>query len=129
MASGRKAAVPPNPESSTVRSPGHSGFGAGQICLYGWDSRSGICHGPNYLGQGSAADKRLLRALRPVSGSSWYGPIRWGSRREMAARFFALVHDLSDCGVAVIYCDESKMGPAEIVAVIPANRRSRLREE
>jgi hypothetical protein len=39
------------------------------------------------------------------------------------------VHDLSDCAVASIYCDESKAGPAEILAVIPADRRSHLRDE
>jgi hypothetical protein len=39
------------------------------------------------------------------------------------------VHDLSDCAVASIYCDESKAGPAEILAVIPAGRRSHLRDE
>jgi hypothetical protein len=39
------------------------------------------------------------------------------------------VHDLSDCAIASIYCDESKAGPAEILAVIPAIRRSHLRDE
>jgi hypothetical protein len=39
------------------------------------------------------------------------------------------VHDLSDCGIASIYCDESKAGPAEILAVIPAERRKCLRDE
>jgi hypothetical protein len=39
------------------------------------------------------------------------------------------VHDLSDCAIASIYCDESKAGPAEILAVIPAHRRSHLRDE
>jgi hypothetical protein len=39
------------------------------------------------------------------------------------------VHDLSDCAIASIYCDESKAGPAEILAVIPADRRSHLRDE
>ena len=39
------------------------------------------------------------------------------------------MHDLSDCAVASIYCDESKTGPAEILAVIPADRRSRLRDD
>jgi len=47
----------------------------------------------------------------------------------MTTRFFALVRDLSDCGVASIYCDESKAGPAEILAIVPANRRSELRDE
>jgi hypothetical protein len=44
-------------------------------------------------------------------------------------RFFVLIHDLCDCGIAAIYCNESKTGPAEIVAVIPACRRTHLREE
>jgi hypothetical protein len=48
---------------------------------------------------------------------------------EPAGRFFALVHDLSDCAVALLYCDESKAGPAEILAVIPPDRHLRLRDE
>jgi hypothetical protein len=48
---------------------------------------------------------------------------------EPATRFFVLVHDLSDCAMALVYCDESKAGPAEILAVIPADRHSQLREE
>jgi hypothetical protein len=40
-----------------------------------------------------------------------------------------MIHDLSDCGIASIYCDESKAGPAEILAVIPSERRSHLRDE
>lgn len=47
----------------------------------------------------------------------------------MSGRFFALIHDLSDCAVAMIYCDDSKAGPAEIVAVVPPGRRSHLRDE
>ena len=39
------------------------------------------------------------------------------------------MHDLSDCAIASVYCDESKAGPAEILAVIPAHRRSYLRDE
>lgn len=70
----------------------------------------------------------MLRGLERTPGKSWYGAINCGPR-EMAARFFVLVHDLSDCGVASIYCDESKTGPAEIVVVIPAERRMRLRED
>jgi len=39
------------------------------------------------------------------------------------------VHDLSDCAIASIYCDESKVGPVEILAVVPADRRAHLRDE
>jgi hypothetical protein len=48
---------------------------------------------------------------------------------EPAGRFFAVVHNLPDCAAAMVYCDESKAGPAELVVVIPAERRSRLRAE
>jgi hypothetical protein len=40
-----------------------------------------------------------------------------------------LIHDLADCACAAIYCDESKTGPAEIIAVVPSARRTSLREE
>ena len=81
---------------------------------------------PSELGGCDVADKRLLRALESVPGRSWYGPISCGAP---LTRFFAVIHDLRDCGIAAIYCNESKTGPAEIVAVIPGCRRSYLREE
>ena len=101
----------------------------GQIHLYGWDAHSQTWHGPNEFGPSGSADKRLLRALRFAPSKSWYGPVNCPASGEAAARFFALVHDLSDCAVALIYCDESKAGPAEVLAVIPAERRARLRDE
>jgi hypothetical protein len=97
--------------------------------LYGWDSRTETWHGPNELGEGSVPDRRLLQALRAAPAKSWYGPVNCTAPGEPANRFFTLVHDLSDCALASIYCDESKAGPAEIVAVIPESRRARLREE
>src|SRR4030095_10699068 len=81
------------------------------------------------LGCCGLPDKRLLQTLRAAPGRSWYGPVKCYPSGEPPARFFALVHDLSDCGLASIYCDESKAGPAEILAVIPAHRRPHLRDE
>ncbi len=99
------------------------------VHLYGWDARSQLWHGPNELGE-CAPDKRLLQALRATPGSSWYGPVNCcGSSGSPGGRFFALMHDLSDCAMAALYCDESKAGPAEILVVIPADRRAHLREE
>ena len=103
--------------------------GAENIHLYGWDLRSQTWHGPNELGCCSLSDRRLLQALRIVTGKSWYGPVSCCISGETASRFFVLVHDLSDCAIASIYCDETKAGPAEILAVIPADRRSHLRNE
>src|SRR5579872_403811 len=97
--------------------------------LYGWDSPSETWHGPNELGCAGVPDRRLLQGLQAAPGKSWYGPVSCCRTGECASRFFALVHDLSDCAVASIYCDETKTGPAELVAVIPAGRRANLREE
>ena len=99
------------------------------VHLYGWDSLSGTWNGPNQLGWCSLPDRRLLRELEAAPGKSWYGPVNCRTSDGPATRFFVLVHDLSDCGIASIYCDESKAGPAEILAVIPAHRRSHLRDE
>jgi hypothetical protein len=108
---------------------GHSWPG---IQLYGWDSRNEIWHGPTELGGCSVPDKRVIHALRSAAGNgsnSWYGPVNCCTSGEPMARFFVLVHDLSDAAIAMIYCNESKAGPAEILAVIPANRRAQLRDE
>jgi hypothetical protein len=112
-----------------IPSTAKSSAGAAAIHLFGWDARSRTWHGPNEFSEASMPDKRFLRALQSATGSSWYGPVSCCAPGDMPARFFALVHDLSDCAVALLYCDESKAGPAEVVAVIPASRRARLREE
>lgn len=100
-----------------------------RIQLYGWDSRQEIWSGPNELSSVCAGSQRLAAEFRTAPGRSWYGPVTGLTPDEPEDRFFALVHDLGDCAVAMIYCDESKAGPAEIVAVLPAGRRSTLRPE
>jgi hypothetical protein len=99
------------------------------IQWYGWDAPSRIWHGPSQLGPAAGRSQRLEDALLASSGPSWFGPVICSVPGEPAARFFVVAHDLPDCAVAMLYCDESKAGPAEIVAVIPAERRSRLRPE
>lgn len=96
---------------------------------YGWDSRTETWHGPNPLSLPAAPARRLLRALESAPGHSWYGPVRCCAPGEPEARLFALVHDLSDCATAMIYCDESRIGPVEILVVVPPGRRSRLRPD
>ena len=117
------------PVNSPSGRPTGSSWGGAGCVLYGWDSLSETWHGPNELGCASLADKRVLRALGAASGGSWYGPVNCRVSGGPVTRFFAVVHDLCDCAVALIYCDESKTGPAEIVAVLPASRRSHLRDE
>jgi hypothetical protein len=109
--------------------PTTTAAGANAILVYGWDSRTETWHGPNELGSYVHPDQRLLHALQSAPGKSWYGPVRCCSCGEPATRFFSFVHDLADCAIASIYCDESKTGPAEILAVIPSERRLHLRDE
>jgi hypothetical protein len=97
------------------------------IHRYGWDSRNEIWHDPTEL-HGNGLDRRLLRALRGMSGKSWYGSVNYCVAEVPLARFIALVHDLADCACASIYCGESKAGPVELLAVIPGNRRTHLRK-
>ncbi len=98
--------------------------------LYGWDSSLRFWHGPDELNAAVRnGSQRLVDALRGSPGNSWYGPVRIAAAGEPTARFFALAQDLGDSAVATLYCDDSKTGPAEIVAVVPAHRRSRLRPE
>ena len=123
-----------NPSTSSIKPPpgrptSRLWCDAERVHLYGWDSVSETWNGPNQLGCCSLPDRRLLRALEATPGKSWYGPVNCRTSGGPATRFFALVHDLSDCAIASIYCDESKAGPAEILAVIPAHRRSHLRDE
>jgi hypothetical protein len=99
------------------------------IQLYGWDSRTGTWSGPTGLGPSGRASRRLLDTLRSMPGSSWFGPLKCKSPGEPPARFFAIIHQLEDCAVAMVYCDDSKTGPAEVLAVVPAEFRSRLRPE
>jgi hypothetical protein len=122
-----------NPASG-FRSPpdlptSRSWCGPEHIHLYGWDSRSETWHGPNELNCCSLPDRRLLNALGSAPGKSWYGTVNCCTSGGPPTRFFALIHDLSDCAIAAIYCDESKAGPAEILAVIPAARRPHLRDD
>src|ERR1017187_8935262 len=99
------------------------------IQLYNWDSRTGTWSGPTGLGSAGRASKRLLNTLRAVSGRSWFGPLQCASPGEPPARFFVTIQRLDDCAVAMVYCGDSKAGPAEVVVVIPAELRSRLRPE
>jgi hypothetical protein len=99
------------------------------IQLFGWDSRTGTWSGPTGLGLAGRASKRLLNTLRTMQGKSWFGPLKFASPGEPEARFFVVVHGLRDCAVAMVYCGDSKTGPAEVLAVIPAELRPRLRPE
>ena len=67
--------------------------------------------------------------MRAAPGRSWYGPVNCCTPGEQPAGLFALVHELPDCAVAMLYCEESRTGPVELLAAIPSECRSALRAE
>jgi len=99
------------------------------IQLYGWDCRTGTWSGPTGLEPAGPASKRLLATLQATPVKSWFGPLRIASPGEPPAQFFVVLHDREDCAIAMVYCADSKTGPAEVLAVIPAGLRPRLRPE
>jgi hypothetical protein len=101
----------------------------GCIQLYGWDSRTETWNGPTELSGPLHASRRLLQALQATPGRSWYGPVNCGGSGEASTRFFSLIHALCDGAVALIYCNDSRTGPVEIVAVIPPEVLARLRPD
>jgi hypothetical protein len=102
---------------------------ASGIQLFGWDSRTETWSGPTGLSPAGRTSKRLVNTLRTLPGNAWYGHLNCVSAGEPSARFFVVIHDLKDCAVAMVYCGESKAGPAEVLAVVPAELRPRLRPE
>ncbi len=99
------------------------------VQLYGWDAQCRTWHGPNELGSAPAGSHRLAESLRRAPGQSWYGQVHCTAPGGARSRFFAVAHAFADCAMAMVYCDESKTGPTEIVVVIPAERRAHLRPE
>ncbi|MDR3703367.1 MAG: hypothetical protein P4L56_27210 [Candidatus Sulfopaludibacter sp.] len=99
------------------------------VQLYGWDSQCNAWHGPTEFSLDGARPGHLEKALRQAPGRSWYGPIRCSKSGPQANRFFAVIHALPDSAIAMVYCDESKTGPLELIAAIPADRRALLRPD
>jgi len=100
-----------------------------RIQMYGWDSPTETWSGPTRLGFPRRGSQRVLEALRAAPGQSWYGPLNCGAPGQPRARFFTLIHALCDSAVAMIYCNDSRTGPAEVLAVLPRELRARLRPE
>lgn len=115
-------------QSAELQARGSSGEES-RIQLYGWDSRTETWNGPTGLSVASRASRHLVHALRAAPGRSWYGPVNSAAPGEAPTRFFSLIHALGDCAVAMIYCNDSRTGPVEIVAVVPPELRPRLRAD
>jgi len=98
------------------------------IDLHGWDALSQSWHGPDELSYSLEGQRRILRALRKMPGS-WYGKLREQLPGAVPLTFSASIYDLGDAGLLSIDLDGSPGGPLELVLVIPAHRRSKIRSE
>lgn len=96
---------------------------------YAWDAHMACWSGPNVIQAARTGDKYLANELRTSPGPSWYGPLICTAPGEPTHRMFTLIHDVGDCAIAMLYCDESKTGPLEIVIVVPVHRRPLLRAD
>lgn len=96
---------------------------------YAWDAHSSNWSGPDTVQLPRNAARHLTRELRDAPGRSWFGPLICKVEGEPEHRMFALMHDLKDCAVGLLYCEESKAGPLEIAIIIPASRRRHLRPD
>ncbi len=100
----------------------------GRIELHGWDSEEQAWHGPDEISFQLAGSRRLLSRLRELHGC-WHGKIRAQGPGVPPLTFCAQIYDLGDAGLATLDMEGSPGGPLEIVLVVPAGRRHKLRQE
>ena len=98
------------------------------IQLHGWDARLHAWHGPDELTFKLTGCRRILGKLRQLPGS-WYGRLRAEIPGGVPLSFCASIHDLGDAGLASLDLDGSPYGPMEVLLVVPAQRRSKIRPE
>jgi hypothetical protein len=100
----------------------------GRVELHGWDSLSSAWHGPTELTFTLRGCGRILSQLRELPGS-WYGKLRTEAPEEPPLAFHVSIHDLCDAGLALLDFEGSPGGPLEVVLVVPAQRRARIRPD
>ena len=101
---------------------------SGSAYLHGWDFQEGFWHGPIALGGPGRGVRATSQKLKNGSGA-FHGKLRCSVPGLPCLEFHTAVYDLFDIGVAILHVDGASGGPAGVMAVIPANRRKRLRAE
>ncbi|SPE34125.1 hypothetical protein SBA6_330020 [Candidatus Sulfopaludibacter sp. SbA6] len=99
-----------------------------RIELHGWDSDASAWYGPDELAFRPDGCRHLVRRLLELPGS-WHGMLRSKVPGEPRLALRASFHDLADAGLGTIDLDGSPGGPLQIVLVVPASRRTRIRPE
>ena len=98
------------------------------IHLYGWNDQGGFWHGPTEIAPASNGTGSILRKLKNAPGT-FHGKLRCTVRGLPGVDFHTTVYDLTDAGLAMVHLDGDLHAPIGVVAVIPAQRRRRLRPE
>jgi hypothetical protein len=99
-----------------------------EIHLYGWNDQGGFWHGPTEIAPALNGTGSILRKLRSAPGT-FHGKLRGNVRGLPGVGFQTTVYDLKDAGLAMVHLDGDLHAPIGVVAVIPAERRRRLRPE
>ena len=98
------------------------------IHLYGWNDEGGFWHGPTEIPSALNGAGSILRKLKNAPGT-FNGKLRCNVRGLPGVDFQTTVYDLTDAGLAMVHLDGFPHAPIGVVAVIPAQRRRRLRPE
>ena len=99
-----------------------------RIELHTWDSRGRGWSGPDEISYSLTGSRRILDRLRELNGS-WHGDLEFKAPDLPAMKFFAHVHDLGDSCLATLDLEGVPGGPVEILLVVPAERRLKIRPE
>ena len=99
-----------------------------EIHLYGWNDQGGFWHGPTEMAPALNGTGTILRKLRNAPGT-FHGKLHCSVPGLPGMDFQTTVYDLTDAGLAMVHLDGFPHAPIGVVAVIPAQRRRRLRPE
>ena len=99
-----------------------------EIHVYEWNDQGGFWHGPTEIAPAVNGTGSILRKLRNALGI-FHGKLHCSVRGLPGVDFQTTVYDLTDAGLAMVHLDGDLHAPIGVVAVIPAERRRRLRPE
>jgi hypothetical protein len=93
------------------------------IRIHGWDATGWFSHQPTGVRPAS-----LLRKLKKAPGA-FHGRFACRVPGTPVLDIQATAYDLADSGLAIVHLDDDPGGPIGALTVIPAHRRSRLRND
>jgi hypothetical protein len=98
------------------------------LLLHGWDSTGGFWHGPTEIVATPARAASIQQKLGATS-QTFHGKIRCSVPGCPSLDFQTAIYDLTDSGLAIIHSVGAPGRPIGALAVIPAQRRPRIRDE